>query len=54
MGVAVLTGDHNYSPGGSISDSTEERGTSKIKVIKMKGEVQAALHTFHRSLLLVS
>ena len=65
LGVAVLTPDQdiffffffnlptNYSPEVSISEILPQRGKGKY-VIKTKGVVHAAVHTFCRSLLLVS
>ena len=49
----------DYSPGGSISESSEKllqrgRGKVSVYVILVSGEVHAAKHTFYRSLLLVS
>ena len=36
----------NYSPGGTISEpSEEETGTIKLQVIKVTGEVPAAVYT---------
>ena len=53
LGVAVLTDDHdifclaaNYSP--------KRKGGISRYVIKVKGEVYAAMYTLYRSLLLVS